>query len=195
MIKKVCTKCSVEKSICEFRKDKTKKDGYYSSCKSCKLEYRRLNKELVNLSAKKLREKQKKENPEEYYLKNLERGKKYYEKNYERKKIMSNKIENRLKNNVRARVRNFLKSFNMKKNNKTFEIVGCTPEFLKEHLESHFKDNMSWDNYGLYGWHIDHIIPLSSAKTEEEVYKLCHHTNLQPLWARENLIKSNYFIQ
>jgi len=50
---------------------------------------------------------------------------------------------------------------------------------------------MCWENYGLNGWHIDHIIPLISAKTEEEIYKLCHFTNLQPLWWYENLEKRN----
>jgi hypothetical protein len=144
---------------------------------------------LVNLSAKKLREKHKKENSEEYYLKNRERDKKYHEKTKVRKKLMSYKIENRLKNSLRSRVRNFLKSVNIIKTNKTMLMVGCSPEFLKEHLEKQFKNNMTWDNYG--EWHIDHIIPLSSSKTEEEIYKLIHYTNLQPLWARENLIKSN----
>ena len=76
-------------------------------------------------------------------------------------------------------------------NNKTFEIVGCTPQELKDHLEKHFKEGMTWENYGLYGWHIDHIIPLASAETEEELLKLFHYTNLQPLWAEENLLKSN----
>ena len=46
-----------------------------------------------------------------------------------------------------------------------------------------------WDNYGFNGWHIDHIIPLSSAKNIEEINKLCHYSNLQPLWAQENLSK------
>jgi hypothetical protein len=69
--------------------------------------------------------------------------------------------------------------------------VGCTPQELKEHLEKQFKEGMTWDNHGMYGWHIDHIIPLSSATTEEELYKLCHFTNLQPLWAEENLSKGN----
>ena len=50
---------------------------------------------------------------------------------------------------------------------------------------------MSWDNYGLHGWHIDHIIPISSAKTEEELYKLFYYTNLQPLWAIDNIKKGN----
>jgi hypothetical protein len=85
----------------------------------------------------------------------------------------------------------FFKSNNIYKTNKTFEIVGCTPQQLKEHIQLQFKDNMSWENYGYYGWHIDHIIPLSSANTEKELYKLCHFTNLQPLWAEDNLKKSN----
>jgi hypothetical protein len=51
---------------------------------------------------------------------------------------------------------------------------------------------MSWDNYG--SWHIDHIIPLSSAKNIEEISKLCHYSNLQPLWASNNLSKGNKII-
>ena len=90
---------------------------------------------------------------------------------------------------IRNRVRHYIQINNITKKNKTFDIVGCTPEFLKEHLEKQFKNEMTWENYGFYGWHIDHIIPLSSAKNEEELYKLCHYTNLQPLWAKENLSK------
>jgi len=104
------------------------------------------------------------------------------------------KPKTKMSNNVRKRLSQYLKLNNISKKNKTFEIIGCTPEFLKEHIQSQFKDNMSWENYGYYGWHIDHKIPLSSAKTEEELYKLCHYTNLQPLWVEENLKKGNKII-
>jgi hypothetical protein len=56
-------------------------------------------------------------------------------------------------------------------------------------MESLFKEGMTWDNHG--EWHIDHIIPISSGKTEDEVVKLCHYTNLQPLWKTENLLKGD----
>jgi hypothetical protein len=62
-----------------------------------------------------------------------------------------------------------------------------------EYLGDLFTEKMNWDNYG--EWHIDHIIPLSSANTEEEIYKLCHYTNLQPLWAEDNIKKSNKIIK
>jgi hypothetical protein len=69
------------------------------------------------------------------------------------------------------------------------DIVGCTQEFLKEYIENKFVDGMTWENQG--EWHIDHRIPLSSANSEDEIYKLCHYTNLQPLWGEDNRIKSN----
>jgi hypothetical protein len=127
-----------------------------------------------------------------YRLSNLEKIKNYSKK-YDNEKYNSDFLY-RLKKNIRHRIKFFLKIKNIKKNNKTFDIVGCTPEFLREYIEKQFKNGMSWDNYGFYGWHIDHIIPLSSGNTEEEVYKLCHYTNLQPLWAEDNLKKSNKII-
>jgi hypothetical protein len=91
---------------------------------------------------------------------------------------------------VRGRIYTFLKLRNIKKSIKTFDIVGCSPEFLREHLEKQFTKEMSWNLIGRH-IHIDHIIPLSSATTEEEIYNLCHYTNLQPLWAKDNLVKGN----
>jgi hypothetical protein len=90
------------------------------------------------------------------------------------------------------------KSIGQKKNNPSLKLLGLeTWQELTKHLESKFYDHpktgekMTFDNHGIHGWHIDHIIPLDSAKTEEDIIKLCHYTNLQPLWAEENLSKSN----
>ena len=75
----------------------------------------------------------------------------------------------------------------MIKNKKTEEILGCVFVFIKNYLESKFIDGMSWDNRNL--WHIDHIVPLSSAKTATQILKLNHFSNLRPLWAKDNLSK------
>jgi hypothetical protein len=83
---------------------------------------------------------------------------------------------------------------NNSKRGRTIELIGIDIVGLKNYLETKFTDGMTWENYGLYGWHIDHIIPLSSAKNEDEFTKLCHYTNLQPLWAEDNLKKSNKVI-
>ena len=69
------------------------------------------------------------------------------------------------------------------------DFIGCTPEFLCAHLAQNFKDGMSWDNYGQ--WHIDHIRPCAAFDlTNEDQCRLCfHYSNLQPLWANENIAK------
>ena len=83
-------------------------------------------------------------------------------------------------------------SINYSKKSRTHEILGCSYEELKIYLESKFESWMTWDNKGLYngelnyGWDIDHIIPMSSANTEDEIYKLNHYTNLQPLCSKIN---------
>jgi hypothetical protein len=73
------------------------------------------------------------------------------------------------------------------------ELVGCTREHLLKHIESQFKDGMSWENAGQ--WHIDHIIPCSSFNLEnlEDQKKCFHYTNLQPLWAVDNIRKHNKY--
>jgi hypothetical protein len=123
-----------------------------------------------------------------------ERLKIYHQNNKEkRKEYLKNKTSNdflfKLKNTIRSRIKQFLKQQGYTKKNKTFDIVGCSPQFLKEHLEKQFIDGMTWENRSK--WHIDHIIPLASAKTEEEIIKLCHYTNLQPLWATDNMKKGS----
>jgi hypothetical protein len=96
-------------------------------------------------------------------------------------------INFRLVENCRHRIWCFLKGKG--KSKKTRDILGCDMEFLKQHLERSFLDGMTWENYG--DWHVDHIIPISSATTEEDMVRLCHYENLQPLWAIDNIRKSN----
>lgn len=78
-----------------------------------------------------------------------------------------------------------------RKTTKFYDYIGCTLEELKIHLESQFQPGMTWDNHTSDGWHIDHKISLASAKTSEELYKLCHYSNLQPLWAIDNKRKGS----
>ena len=95
----------------------------------------------------------------------------------------------RLKDAIRGSIRAYLGSKKTRRGS-TFEIVGCTPDFLRGHLERQFKDGMTWENYGSH-WHVDHRIPLASGNSADEVKGLSHWTNLQPLEALENIIKSD----
>ena len=177
---KVCKKCLEEKLLCEFNKDKYSSDGLRYRCRECtSLEYKDFY--YKNKENEILRQVNYQKNNSESVKKNRNIR---HQINYDNNQLY------KLKFNVRNRIKLFIKSvdFNVRVN-KTLSLIGCSPEFLKEYLENKFMEGMSWDNHGLFGWHIDHIIPLSSAKTEEEVYKLCHYTNLQPLWAEENYKK------
>lgn len=92
---------------------------------------------------------------------------------------------------LRARVRAAIKAAGGKKSKKTEELIGCTIEELMVHLERQFKDGMSWENYG--DWHVDHIKPVASfsnlANDIDEQRACFHFSNLQPLWAEDNLRK------
>ena len=115
-------------------------------------------------------------------------------KRYVRKKI-SNDPAYKMGQNFRKRLWIFIKRGNKKftKRNSTYKMIGCTAKFLKEYIEARFKPGMNWENYSKEVWHIDHIKPLSSAKNNEDMEKLMHYTNLQPLWAKDNLSKGDKF--
>jgi hypothetical protein len=93
---------------------------------------------------------------------------------------------------VRARLNMAFRLNGYTKKSKSYEIIGCSYEYLYNHIEAQFVDGMTWDNRNL--WHIDHIIPISHAKSEQDIIKLSHYTNLQPLWAADNIRKSNRII-
>lgn len=100
----------------------------------------------------------------------------------------------RLASIVRSRINDCLRNRHYK-SAKTAELVGCSSKELHDYLEKMFLPGMTWDNYGLYGWHVDHIQPLASfdLSKPEEQKKAFHFTNLQPLWAKDNLKKHASF--
>ena len=186
---KVCTKCKIEKSYSEFNKEKKAKNGLRSKCKSCRKKYRQENKEHI----KKWQTKYYKHNRKriirqnkKYKVDNKELYNKYYRERKKTEPLF------KLKCNLRSRTNMAFKSKGYSKNTKTQEMLGVDWEVAKQHIERQFTKGMNWDNYG--EWHIDHIIPLASAKTSERLKQLCHYTNLQPLWAKENLSKSDKII-
>lgn len=104
-------------------------------------------------------------------------------------KLYKTSLNFRLCISLRSRIAGALKK--NKKPGSVTKDLGCTIEQLKVHLESMFKPGMSWSNRN--EWHVDHIKPLSSfdLTNREQFLKACHYTNLQPLWAIENLRKGN----
>lgn len=113
---------------------------------------------------------------------------------YVKRKMSEDKLY-RLKHNISCSIRQSFKRNGYTKNAKAYDILGCTFDEFKRHLESKFESWMNWGNYGNPNgiiteqnktWDIDHIIPISSAKTEDDVIKLNHYTNLQPLCSYTN---------
>ena len=167
--------------------------------------YRQKNKEKIQLYTKSIRDKRK-IYMAKYYMENAEEIKKnvkaYNEEHKEHrakvqkelvKKYLSENIEYKLKTNIRKRVHQSLKYNRITKKEKTIFLLGCSYLFLKKYLETLFSEGMSWENMGMYGWHIDHIIPCAAFDlTDIEQQKKCfNYTNLQPLWAKDNLQKSS----
>ena len=99
----------------------------------------------------------------------------------------------RIMQNTRIRIVKAMKD--SKKANTTIDLLGCTPNELREYLESKFTEGMTFDNHGKDGWHIDHIKPCASFDlSDPEQQKECfHYTNLQPLWAKDNLSKGSHY--
>ena len=186
-----CSKCNLDKPKEEFAIQLKNKSGLNSWCRKCKAEgmkehywrnpqkrrersrvWGQIHKELISKLTK------------ERYIKNPD----FYREKAKKKRST---IKGKLSNNMTWFLWRALKG---KKDRRKWEaIVGYTAEELKRHLESRFTSGMSWENYGFYGWHIDHVIPKSHfhyEATSDAQFKACWSlSNLQPLWAKDNLSK------
>jgi len=141
--------------------NKEKARAYYK-------EYRRVNAERI------------KEDKKEYFQRRKHIA--YKRANERWKTDLDYRIKTYLRKRLRAAVKQNIKS------GKTIDILGCSVEFFKEYISNKFVNGMTWENYGRYGWHIDHIIPIASFDFSDiEQQKKCfHYTNMQPLWAIDN---------
>ena len=97
----------------------------------------------------------------------------------------------KLKSTLRTRLSNVLRSRKTRKNNPTIVLIGCSVEQLRDYLTPLFQPGMTWENHG--EWHIDHVKPCASfdLTSPEEQKKCFHYSNLQPLWAKDNLVKKD----
>ena len=196
---KICAVCGIQKSHSEYLiRKKNGKENPRAECKDCTNERRRYlyetkNKELILERNKQWIEKNKeyKKEYDKQRLKNIRqfRNQQHLEYHHNKK---SDPIY-RLKRSLRARL--YFAVRNNSKAGGTIEMIGCSIDFLKSHLEGLFKPGMTWDNYGSGGWHIDHIVPCVKfdLSKKEEQYKCSNYTNLQPLWESENCSKGGRY--
>ena len=153
-------------------------------------EYAENNKEKISIKNK------------EYREANLERLKKHnreYQKKYakllssKRKQLVNSTPLRKFKERIRLLTKGAFYRLKQDKRFNTHTILGADWEVVKEHFVSQFKDGMTWEAFVAGEIHVDHIQPLASAKSEEELIALCHYTNLQPLWCLDNLSKGATF--
>jgi len=203
---KICIKCNIKKELVEFVIRKDSKDGFRNECKKCKNNFQKLT------GNDKIRLKEFRETFPEI---DKERKKKWYNKvknnitykeNNRRNKINNRENRNilekerkqndklyKLKCDIRCLIKDSFKRGKFIKNTHTTDIVGCSFEEFKLYIENLFENWMDWNNHGNYTgnynetWQYDHIIPLYTAKTIEDVINLNHYSNIRPLCSKLNL--------
>ncbi|MDO8659948.1 MAG: hypothetical protein Q7K54_05125 [Candidatus Parcubacteria bacterium] len=204
MFEKVCSKCDCSKTLDCFGVQLSRGGTLRAECNSCRSQYYHKNRKYLLDKQKKYNEnnKQSIKKYQKSYLstKNVKRrteekyilGRRQYEN---RKKDVD--LNYKLRKNLRSRLIGAL--YDNCKSDSILQLIGCSIEALKQHLESKFYSNprtsemMTWDNYGFRGWHIDHVKALSKFDLSEGTQQriACNYKNLQPLWWFENLQKND----
>ncbi len=192
--------CRKQKWFDKYLQNKNEIDKYFNEIEITKdnvEQYvRKYNRYKTNL--------RKKEYTKIWFKKNEEYNKNYYTENKEKmsKQSSDNHKKRRKENpiykfkcNLRILISGSFKrgKNQFQKNAKTEQILGCTIEEFRNYIEGKFTEGMTIENHG--EWHLDHIKPLAEANTEEEIVKLNHYTNFQPLWAKDNLSKGKKYVQ
>jgi hypothetical protein len=181
-MKKICLQCKRKLLVNSnnFHKDSRNLSGFNYICKSCRLT--KSKEKASDPKAKKLKSE---------YRKKTRNHIREYKKNWEQQRAKTHpefRIKLSLRNRIYCTVKHGCKS------DRTMNLLGCSIEYFIAYLQSKFEDGMTLENYG--EWHIDHIRPCSSFDLTCHIQqKQCfHYTNLQPLWQKDNLIKSDKYI-
>lgn len=199
---KKCNHCLVEKDLSEFYNNKTGKFGKHVECKVCS----RVRTKACTAKNKPIRaaynKQWKKDNAEHVSIYNQKYSAQYYLGNKEKinKNSSTYKTEKRrsdpatrLAHNLRRRLNHVIRG--TIKSGSAVRDLGCTIEELVKRIENLWESGMTWENYGCgkYHWNVDHIIPLSAfdLMNREQFLKANHFSNLQPMWHRLNIIKSD----
>lgn len=195
----ICKSCCKQFSSQHYKKNKDLFKKYYennlSTIKERKKKHYNINKDKIKNKNKEYYENNKPDilkQKKTYSKTNKDKLKKYntiYSKEYRRKKISTDKFF-KFKCSVRDLIKRSIRDKNFTKKSKSGNILGCSYEEFRQYIESKFEPWMNWNNYGNWNgvatsekqsWDLDHIIPLSSAKTEEDIIKLNNYKNFQPL--------------
>lgn len=134
----------------------------------------------------------------DYYVKNRDvENNSRKQHNKKNKDKMALRKKNREKVDLNYRLANRLRHrFNTAvKGGGAIDYLGCSIQEFKKYLEARFQPGMTWDNWTKDGWHIDHIKPLSKFDLSDpnQLAEACHYTNMQPLWASDNIAKGNKY--
>ena len=164
---KRCPECRQTKPVSEYYRTEGRYDGLSSYCKVCVAEQ---NRQYRKANLEKITERQ---------------------VAYQRERHRTDPAY-KLVMRFRRRFRNWFKHNGTEKTSSIPQIIGCTPQEMRDHIEAQFQPGMTWENHG-FGegcWHVDHIVPLVSAGNDEAaMFKLWHYSNLQPMWHEENIAK------
>ena len=177
---KRCSTCTEWKPLDQYTVKMSRNDGLCDKCKSCWTQYR----------------KDRADHDKEYRKNNRDKVN-TWKRNERHRKLESPDekfIQRQVKENLARRLRLLLEG---QKSQNTMDIIGCSVEELKKHLESTWSEGMSWDNYGVHGWHIDHRLPCASFDHSDElqINQCWNWTNLQAMWAEDNLKKGARIVE